>query len=379
VSHVDLIAIVLIVLTALAGFRRGLVTGLLSLGGLVGGAYIGARVGPSLIGVEHARWLPLVALGGAVLLASAGQSIGVILGGHLRRGLLVLGPLRVLDNVGGSMLGAATGLAICWVVGAVLLYLPGQTKLRSYVQESSILTALNEQFPPGRLIDQLGRIDPFTAITGPQASVEAPDATVLGAAGVNAAAPSVVRVVGNACGLGIEGSGWVAGPGLVVTNAHVVAGVDTPRVDRGAGGAPREAKVVSFDRTNDVAVLRVRGLRSPALRLAEAGHGTTGALLGYPGNGPYTETPVRIGKNVPIIGRDAYGRFPTSRVVTTVRGTIRSGNSGGPIVDAAGAVIATVFAKRAGSDGGYAVPTAFVRAALARAGTRTVHSACVDR
>jgi hypothetical protein len=115
------------------------------------------------------------------------------------------------------------------------------------------------------------------------------------------------------------------------------------------------------------------------LRLVDAKRGTAGALLGFPGNGPYAETPVRIGKNVPIIGRDAYGRFPTSRVVTTVRGTIRSGNSGGPIVDASGGVISTVFARRVGSDGGYGVPTAFVRAALARAGSRSVHSACVER
>ena len=378
-SHVDLIAIVLVVLTALAGFRRGLVTGLLSLGGLIGGAYIGARVGSTVTGSDHARWLPLMALGGAILLASVGQSIGVMLGRHLRRGMLVLGPLRVLDNVGGSMLGAATGLAVCWVVGAVLLYLPGQTELRKYVQDSSILTALNTQFPPAKLIDQLGRIDPFTAVTGPQASVDRPDPAVLGAAGVNGSARSVVRVIGFACGLGIEGSGWVAGPGLVVTNAHVVAGVDALRVDRGNAAAPLKATVVSFDRTNDVAVLRVRGLRSRALRLVDAKRGTAGALLGYPGNGPYTETPVRIGKNVPIIGRDAYGRFPTSRVVTTVRGTIRSGNSGGPIVDASGGVISTVFARRVGSDGGYGVPVAFVRAALARVGSRSVHSACVER
>jgi uncharacterized membrane protein required for colicin V production len=379
VSRADVIALVIIVLTTLAGFRRGLVTGVLSLAGLAGGAYVGARVGPSLIGATHARWLPLVALGGAILLASVGQSIGVMIGRHLRRGLLVLGPLRVFDNVGGSMLGAAIGLAICWVVGAVLLYLPGQTELRRYVQESSILTTLNDQFPPAKLIDRLGRIDPFTAITGPQASVDAPDPSVLGAAGINASARSVVRVVGYACGLGIEGSGWVAGPGLVVTNAHVVAGVNAPRVERNGGGALLKATVVSFDRTNDVAVLRVPGLRAPALRLLDAGQGTAGALLGYPGNGPYTETPVRIGKNVPIIGRDAYGRFPTSRVVTTVRGTIRSGNSGGPIVDPQGRVIATVFALRRGSDGGYGVPTAFVRAALARSGTRTLHSACVER
>ena len=155
-----------------------------------------------------------------------------------------------------------------------------------------------------------------------------------------------MRVVGNACGLGIEGSGWVAAPGLVVTNAHVVAGIRTPHVDRSDGDL-LDARVVSFDRVNDIAVLRVAGLKARPLPLADAAEGTPGGLLGYPGNGPYTETAVRVGRVVRIVGRDAYGTFPTSRQVTTIRGEIRSGNSGGPVVDAQGRVITTVFAQRA--------------------------------
>ena len=375
----DLIALGLVVLMALSGLRRGFVVGALSLVGLVGGAYVGARVGTSVLGAEYARWLPLVSLGGAALGASIGQTLGVMVGRHLRTGLAVLPPLRLFDHVGGGILGGAVALALCWAVGAVLLYIPGQTELRRYVQESSILTALNERFPPERLIDELARIDPFGAIAGPSAGVDAPDAGVLDSAGVNRAALSVVRVVGTACGLGIEGSGWVAAPNLVVTNAHVVAGVETPRVDRNDGGRRLAAKVVAFDKVNDVAVLRVAGLKGRPLRLVEPSKGTAGALLGYPENGPYVETPVRVGKKVPMIGRDAYGRFPTSRVVTTIRGEIRSGNSGGPVVDARGRVLTTAFARRAGDGGGYGVPTAFVRAAIARAGTSSLDTACVDR
>ena len=135
-SVVDLIALALVTLTALSGFRRGLVVGVFSLAGLALGAYLGARVGPSLVGAGQARWLPLVALGGAMLCAAVGQAIGVVIGRNLRRGLLVLGPLRVFDNIGGGMLGAVTGLALCWAVGAVLLYVPGQTELRRYAQDS---------------------------------------------------------------------------------------------------------------------------------------------------------------------------------------------------------------------------------------------------
>ena len=377
-SAVDLIALALIALTAFSGFRRGLVVGVFSLAGLVLGFYLGARVGPSFVGGDLTRWLPLVALGGAMLCAAVGQVIGAMAGRSLRRALLVLGPLRLLDNVGGGVLGAVTGLALCWAVGAVLLYVPGQTKLRRYAQDSEILSTLNQESPPKRLIDTLAHIDTFATLAGPAADVDPPDPAVLDSAGVSGAALSVVRVIGYACGLGIEGSGWVAGPGLVVTNAHVVAGIDAPRVDR-SNGVLLDARVVSFDNVNDVAVLRVSGLTAKPLRVSDAVEGTPGGMLGYPGNGPYVETAVRVGRVVQIIGRDAYGHFPTPRRVTTIRGTIRSGNSGGPVVDAQGRVITTVFAQRAGTDGGYGVPTAIVRAAIARAGSVALETPCVER
>ena len=299
-----------------------------------------------------------------------------MIGRHFRRGLLVLGPLRAFDNMGGLLLGAATGLVLCWAVGATLLYIPGQSSLRRYAQESSILSTLNREFPPNRLIDALDHLDPLAALTGPAANVGPPDPAVLNSAGVNGAALSVVRVVGNACGLGVEGSGWVAAPGLVVTNAHVVAGIDAPMVDRN-DGILHSARVVSFDEVNDIAILRVRRLAAKPLPLADAIEATPGAALGYPGNGPYVETPVRLGRVAQIIGRDAYGHFPTPRRVTTIRGALRSGNSGGPVVDAAGHVVTTVFGRRADTDGGYGVPTDVVRAAIENAGTKAVTSSCI--
>jgi len=340
-SAVDWIALALIALTALTGFRRGLVVGVFSFGGLVLGFYVGTRVGPSLVGGDRTRWLPLIAVGTAVVVA-------------------------------------ALGLALCWAVGAVILYLPVETELRRYAQDSTILATLNEEYPPTRLIDTLARIDPFGAIAGPAAGVDEPDPAILDSAGVSAAALSVVRVIGEACGLGVEGSGWVAGRELVVTNAHVVAGIGAPRVDRNDGDL-LTARVVSFDKTNDVAVLRVPGLAARPLPLADAVEGTPGGMLGYPGNGPYTETAVRVGRDAQIVGRDAYGNFPTSRRVTTIRGTVRSGNSGGPVVDARGRVVTTVFAQRVGQDGGYGVPTSAVRAALAKVGTAALETPCVER
>jgi S1-C subfamily serine protease len=313
-----------------------------------------------------------------MLFGAIGQTVGAKFGRSVRQALSALGPLRLFDNVAGGFLGAALGLALCWAIGAVLLYLPGQSQLRTYARDSSILSTLNDELPPAHLIDALARIDPFSVFAGPAPGVAAPDPAVLDSAGINRAALSVVRVIGNACGLGIEGSGWVAGKELVVTNAHVVAGVDEPRIDRNDGRL-LSAVVVFFDKTNDVAVLRVPGLDAKPLPLAEAVDGTPAGMLGYPNNGPYHETAVRVGRVVTIIGRDAYGDFPISRKVTTLRGTIRSGNSGGPVVDADGRVITTVFARRAAEDGGYGVPTDIVQAAIAGAGTEPLETRCLNR
>ena len=190
---------------------------------------------------------------------------------------------------------------------------------------------------------------------------------------------SVVRITGIACGLGVEGSGWIAAPGLVVTNAHVVAGIRSPTVDRHRG-KPRESVVVHFDPRNDLALLRVPGLAGAPLALGSPVSGEPAALLGYPENGALTSTPLRVGRTVEIVGHDAYGRFPVSRTVTTVRGSIRSGNSGGPIIDRHGSVVATAFARRkAGAAGGYGVPAGVVEKAIAQAGTRRVASSCVKR
>ena len=217
---------------------------------------------------------------------------------------------------------------------------------------------------------------PVRGARRPPAGVEPPDPAVLDSAGVSSAALSVVRVVGNACGLGIEGSGWIAGNGLVVTNAHVVAGVDVLHVDRNDGdllGRP----IVLFDKTNDVAVLRVAGLQAPPLKLADVAPGTPGGLLGYPGNGPYAETAVRVGRIVPSSAATRTATF-RSAGGDDDRGVIRSGNSGGPVVDARGHVVTTVFAQRVGTDGGYGVPNTAVRAALApQAPVR--RTSCTDR
>jgi S1-C subfamily serine protease len=185
---------------------------------------------------------------------------------------------------------------------------------------------------------------------------------------VRGARASVVRIVGTACGLGIEGSGWVAGPDLVVTNAHVVAGeADTVVEPHGASpGLPAHA--VAFDPHDDIAILRVPGLREPTLPLAaDPRPGTAAAIMGYPQDGPFDIEPGRIGQTSVVSTEDAYGNGPVLRRITSLRGRVRPGNSGGPMVDTTGHVVATVFAAIVGSsggEGGFAVPNALVQAQL---------------
>jgi S1-C subfamily serine protease len=216
------------------------------------------------------------------------------------------------------------------------------------------------------LINALNRIDPRVAIQGPSPNVAAPDSKIARDPEVRAASSSVVRVLGTACGLGVEGSGWVAAPGLIATNAHVVAGESDTTVTPAASDTALDATPVHYDPTNDLALLRVNGLGDGPLSFApEVQSGTPGAVIGYPENGPLTITPARVGATGAVITQDSYGRGPVTRQLTALRGEVHSGNSGGPLVDGDGRVMGTVFAATTqGKPGGYAVPNSVVAGAL---------------
>lgn len=358
----DWIVLGVVVLFGLYGLSKGLVRGALSLAGFALGAYVGARIAPTVLD-RGSPYAPLVALGGAVLGGTLLSSLAEFVGVTLRSTMRMVPGLRALDSVAGLLLGAAAGLVLSWAVGAVLLYLPGQSELRRSVQESAILSRINQDFPPERLLETLERVDPLGVLVGPPAAVPPPLAAIARDPDVEAAAASVVRITGIACGLGVEGSGWIAGPRLVVTNAHVVAGIEEPRVDR-QDGTSLAALVVVFDPQNDLAVLLVKGLEGQPLRLADPAVGVPVAILGYPENGPLTRTPGRLGATGEFLTRDAYGRGPIRRSVTAIRGVVRPGSSGGPAVDGLGRVRTTLFARRPGERGGFGIPPRRTREAL---------------
>jgi S1-C subfamily serine protease len=377
VTTLDWIVLGIVVVASVLGFIRGLVASALSAVGVIVGLLLGGRLAPLFLpGGETSRYTPLVALLGALVGAFLFEGLASLIGSAAREGISV-SPLRTLDSFGGLVFGAATGLAIAWALGAVALHIPGQTELRHAVQRSEVLQRLNRIVPPKALLDALERVDTLPALPGPIAPVEPPDPRILQMPGVRTAAPSVVRVVGSACGLAVTGSGWVARDDLVVTAAHVVAGQRDTDVEVPSEGS-LEATAVAFDERNDLAVLRVRGLDARPLALADPVSGDEVAILGYPGGGPLDAEPGRIGRTASVVTRDAYGRGPVLRRITTFRGDVRHGNSGGPAVNADGEVETTVFAARIGSDGGFGVPPAIVRSALDGARGRVSTGRCVD-
>ncbi|MDX6616917.1 MAG: hypothetical protein QOD60_2008 [Solirubrobacterales bacterium] len=361
------------------GYRQGLLVGALTLAGFALGAVIGGRIPALLPGGSESAYAPAAALAGAVLfggfVAIAVEGAAYKLRGRVVRG----GASATLDGVGGAVLVAALGLALAWMFGAVALNAPHAPKLRSAVQQSAILRGLNGVLPPsGFVLNALHRIDPGLRIPGPPARVGPPDPALASDPDVDTAGDSVVRVLGTACGLGIEGSGWVGEPGLVVTNAHVVAGEQDTTVTLRDGGPRYDATTVHYDPANDIAVLRVFDLPPPPLPIVvQPKPGTAGAVLGYPGNGPFEATPARVGATETTRSQDSYGNGPVIRQLTALRGRVRSGNSGGPLVDDAGRVLTTVFAStEGGRPGGFGVPNSVVREALADSSHDVSTGAC---
>jgi uncharacterized membrane protein required for colicin V production len=376
VSTADWVVIAVVAIAGIYGISTGFLRGAFSLAGFAFGAYVGARLAPLILS-DGSPYVPVVALASAVLCGMLMRGLAALLAGALRTSIGVIPGMRLLDRFAGLVLGLVAGVFLCWAIGAVLLYLPGETDLRRSVQESTILGEINEVVPPERLLEELERVDPIGVFLGPPAIVAPPDKGLAADPDVVRASKSVVRVTGIACGLGVEGSGWVAERGLVVTNAHVVAGISKPRVDTETGQA-FVSSVVAFDETNDLAVLRVPGLGAAPLVLAPPERSTAVALVGYPRNGPLTRTPGRLGGTAGVLSRDAYGRGPVRRQMTAIRGAVEPGSSGGPGVDAQGHVRTTVFARRPRETGGYGIPADLVRKVLAQAGNPVAATSCTD-
>lgn len=375
-ATIDWIALVFVLVLAFGGARKGLLAGGLSLVGVVGGLYLGGRLAPVILSGSSSPYTPLVALAGALLLAIALETVGALAGGVLRDSVR-LTPLRLLDSAGGLVLGGATAVAVLWLVAAIAFQMPQASSLRAQARESVFLPRLVEALPPQEVMNALAGIDPFPLITGPAAPSQPPDEGVLAKPALARAQQSVVKVHSQACGIRYAGSGWVTADGLVVTAAHVVAGAREVDV-RALGDSARDARVVAFDGHNDLALLSVPGLPAEPLRLAPARSGDTVAVLGFPNDGPFRAIPARMGQTATLFSPDYSGRI-VSRTITSLRGKVRPGDSGGPVVNGRGVVELTVFGARKGTDVGYGTSTELIAGLRAKAVSSGVSTgACLN-
>lgn len=369
---VDVIIGIVLVFALWSGWRQGAFMSLLATIGVVAGLVIGAAVAPLAMGLTDSPALRfLLAIGTVVLLVGLGNLIGAHLGHAIRDGIRFRSS-RFLDSLVGSIFQVLATLIVAWLVAIPLATgMPGT--VASAIRESRILAFVDDNTPRG-LETLPARIAAMLTDTGlpplvspfdnqPVREVEAPNINVSNVALVEQMRPSVVHVMGDAgeCSRRLMGSGFVAAPDYVITNAHVVAGTDAVNLDTVVG--IRAAEVVFYDPDADIAVLHSPDLGLDALPLSDdpLNSGADAIVMGFPLSGPFDASPARVRERILITGANIYASGQHEREVYSVRGNIRSGNSGGPMVDPEGNVVGVVFgAAIDGSDTGFVLTTAEV-------------------
>jgi S1-C subfamily serine protease len=365
VNVLDWLLLVLVLAYALSGYWQGFVTGAFATTGLVLGGLLGVWLAPIVLGEANpSLFVSLGALFIVILAASLGQAILQFSGARVRD-RITWQPVRALDAVGGAALSAAAVLLVSWALGVAVAG-AGLGGVSPMVRNSAVLAWVDGALPDsadgvlGAFNNVVGTtffpryLEPFAPERivevgpGPRRLLTDPD--------VEAAGPSVLKVRGtNDCGRGVEGTGFVYSPGRLMTNAHVVAGVDEPEVT--VGGSSVSAEVVYYNPDLDIAVLELDTSAVAPLsfdREAEPRDGV--AILGYPQDGPYNVQPGRIRAAQRLRSPNIYGDGTVIREVYSLRGLVRPGNSGGPIVSSAGDVVGVVFAASVTDrDTGYAI------------------------
>ena len=386
----DLLDVVLIVaslLFAVSGYRQGFVVGVLSFVGFLGGGVLGARLAPTVAEYGPLADFPraFVGLGVVFVLAAVGQVLATMVGAAVRA-RLTWRPAFTLDAFGGAAVSVVSLLLVSWLIGTAVASSSYPT-LASQVRRSQVLATVDQLVPDGgkrffasfrNLIDEQGFPEVFGTLAPTDApEVDPPDPALAGSEVVQRTAASVLKITGVAedCRRRIEGTGFVYAPERVITNAHVVAGVTAPTVE--VGDDALTARVVVFDPGRDLAVLAVPGLdRAPLAFTGPARAGDSALVLGYPQGGPFRPGAARIRGVQEARGPDIYQRDTVVREVYALRGLVRPGNSGGPLVDPDGGVLGVIFAAAADDpQTGYAL-TARETAPVAEAGRRA--DAAVD-
>jgi S1-C subfamily serine protease len=372
-NGLDLVIVVALIAAALGGYQLGFLARVLSWAGLAAGIAIASQLATNLVHSMDAadpRSRLFAALAFVIGLAIIGWALGLAIG-TLLHATLTFGPgLRTVDRAAGAITGSIGVLVGVWLLIPALALTPGWPARAA--RDSAIVRTIADNAPsPPRSVEQLARRVSGDSLPDALGRlVNPPRAGTVPAAGLPTAlssrvVQSVVKIEGRACHEITDGSGFVAAPELVVTNAHVVAGEEKTRVDTN-GGRQLNATVVAFDSQRDVAVLRVRGLGLPVLGFAaRVRTGDTGAVFGHPGGGPLRQSPARISDEIVAEGDDIYGTRSTRRNVLVLAAEVRPGDSGGPLVDPLGQVAGVAFATdRGGAAIGYALANSEIRPVL---------------
>lgn len=348
---IDLLIIIFIIFSITRGFRIGLVRQAGSTIGFLLGLFIGSWMGSMAVGSENSpaiqslTSLVFVLLGGFMFM-----TVGEIVGIRLKEKLIRLHTLDEFDGGLGSAMAVATTLFAVWL-GASILVLGPPGSFQQSLKNSRILSSLDTHLPPAtqllsslnKLIDPNGFPQVFRGFEPNPGTAKLPDLGSFNSV-VKSVEPSVVKVEGTGCGGIVEGSGFVIRPDEIATNAHVVAGVRSPKVidDNGI----HNTRVIWFDPDVDVAVLQVSGLAGKPLELtaAEQPANTPGVVLGYPGGGDLNAQPAAIIDHFTAYGRNIYGQGNTLRDIYSLQAHVIPGNSGGPLVGSDGTVLGIVFA-----------------------------------
>ena len=381
---VDVVLLLIALAAVIGGWRRGLLVTAASLVGVAAGAWLATFAVPPFVDWVATlgwgdSWQRVVAAAVGLLLCLAlGVAVLSFLAALLRRLVGVIKLARGLDSVGGAVLGLLTWTVAVWLAAGFLqttAFLPAQQLAAS----SQVVSTLNRlsPVPPSTVLGALG--DALDTVGFPQVfadgveviqGTQAPDPNVPDA--VNAASAGVVRVLSSApqCSGGAEGSGWVVAEDRVITNAHVVAGSEQLVVQLGGVGQQKPATLVAFDPETDLAVLDVPGLGVAPLALgSELAAADAAFVAGYPENGPYDLGSARIRQVLQATGLDIYSQNEVSREIYSVRGTVRPGNSGGPLLDSSGQVVGVVFARSTtDAETGYALTLDQIAPMLAQVG-----------
>jgi len=365
--YLDLILIGFAVFILVSGWRRGLFVTVFSLVGLIFGAWLGRSVIDIVNGASTTTSLTRTALSTATLFIGIGigSAIGGFIGRRLRN-IFSWSPFRLLDNLSGAALSLIAWSIVFWLLATTLLAAP-VSSLTNTVSQSKVLNYL-EQYMPMSVRDGVESVRIYVSDSGlPEGlanvllapAVEPPDLTSIDAPAVIAALDSVVKVEGTTkeCSTRLAGSGFVIGQDLIMTNAHVVAGVDNPTVRVKGKGKAFEGVVVYFDPARDVAIIRTKDFPSGALRISEPLVRGEGAVVaGFPGGGPLTLIPARVRSVSESSGTDIYGKDPVTREIYAISADIKQGDSGAPMFALDGTVAGLVFASSAtDAETGYAL------------------------